>query len=108
MGQETLDGEDLSQLRAIYPRKIHEQLPERAREGDDWPIRLDHCFARVVLDNLFQDEWYDHVAGRPAYEHLSAEELETAIELANRMLNEGRPAVEQLNERSLRWRGELE
>ena len=105
MGQETLDGEDLTALREEYVRKVTEELPERAREGD-WPVRYDHCFGRVVLDNLFEDEWYDHVDGRPAYENLTREQLAAAVEIADRMIEEGRPAVERLNRNSLRWRGE--
>ena len=108
MGQETLHGDDLSQLRNMYRRKVHEELPERAQNSDNWPIHLDHCFGRVVLDNLFEDEWYDHVDGRPAYEHLSTQQLGAAIDIADRMLADGRPAVERLNENSLRWRGKLE
>ncbi len=108
MSQETLDGKDLSQLRTTYQQRVSEKLPERAQNSDGWPIHLDHCFGRVVLDNVFQDEWYSHVAGRPAYEHLSYDELRKAIEIADRMLNEGKPAVEKLNENSLRWRNELE
>ena len=108
MGQETLRGDDLSQLRDTYRRKVHQELPERAQNSDNWPIHLDHCFGRVVLDNLFEDEWYDHVDGRPAYEHLSTQELGAAIDIADRMLAEGRPAVERLNENSLRWRGKLD
>lgn len=105
MSQETLSGEDLSALRAEYVHKVTEALPERAAETEGWPIRLDHCFGRVVLDNLFEAEWYEHVDGRPAYEHLSAEQLRKAIDIADRMLEEGRPAVEQLNRQSLKWRG---
>ena len=108
MGQETLHGDDLSQLRDTYRRKVHQELPERAQNSDNWPIHLDHCFGRVVLDNLFEDEWYDHVDGRPAYEHLSTQELGAAIDIADRMLADGRPAVERLNENSLRWRGKLD
>lgn len=108
MGQKTLDGDDLSGLRREYAQKVTETLPETAQRSDGWPIHLDHCFGRVVLDNLFGDEWYDHVEGRPAYESLSREELEAAIDIADRMLDEGRPVVEELNERSLRWRDELE
>lgn len=104
MGQETLDGVDLSRLRAEYDRKIRDSLPAQARSSEDWPIRADHCFARVVLDNLFQDVWYDHVNGRPAYNHLAQDELRTAIELADRMLADGKPVVADLNENSLRWR----
>ena len=106
MNQETLNDEDISELREEYDQTVNERLPERAQNSDGWPIHLDHCFGRVVLDNLFEDEWYDHVDGRPAYENLSAEELKRAIEIADRMLTEGRPAVAELNERSLRWRDE--
>ena len=108
MTQETLDGQDLSQLRATYQRRVNEDLPESARSSEGWPVQLDHCFGRIVLDNLFGDEWYSHVTGRPAYEHLSAGELRGAVEIADRMLNEGKPAVEELNRNSLRWRDNLE
>ncbi|ERH10494.1 MAG: hypothetical protein J07HX64_02269 [halophilic archaeon J07HX64] len=108
MGQETLGGEDLSELREAYRRKVNEELPEQAQRSDGWPIHLDHCFGRVVLDNLFEDEWYDHVDGRPAYEHLSARELRAAIDIADRMLESGQPVVEELNENSLRWRDKLD
>lgn len=108
VGQETLDGDDLSELRAEYNRKVNEELPERARRSDGWPIHLDHCFGRVVLDNVFGDRWYSHVDGRPAYRNLPRGELQEAIGIADRMLEEGKPAVEELNQNSLRWRDKLE
>ena len=107
MGQETLNGDDLGGLREEYNRKVNEDLPEKAQNSDSWPIHLDHCFGRVVLDNLFGDEWYSHVNDRPAYKHLSREELQEAVGIADRMLEEGRPVVEELNENSLHWRGEV-
>ena len=107
MGQETLSGEELSELRAEYGRKVNRELPEKAQSGDGWPIHLDHCFGRVVLDNLFGDEWYSHVDGRPAYRNLTRDELQEAIEIADRMIQGGKPVVEELNENSLRWREEL-
>ncbi|EMA21556.1 hypothetical protein [Haloarcula marismortui] len=108
MGQTTLTGVDIASLRETYLRKVTETLPARARASGDWPIHRDHCFSRVVLDTVFEDEWYDHVNGRPAYEHLSVAELTRATDIADRMLAEGRPAVVELNNNSLRWRGKLE
>lgn len=108
MGQETLDGVDLSRLRAEYDRKIRDSLPAQARSSEDWPIRADHCFARVVLDNLFQDVWYDHVDGRPAYKHLSQDELQRAIDIADKMLAGGKPVVTALDGNSLQWRGQFD
>ena len=106
MGQETLDGVDLSALRAEYHHKVSDALPAQARASGDWPIHADHCFARVVLDNLFQDVWYDHVNGRPAYKHLSRDKLEAAVAIADRMLAGGKPVVADLNKNSLQWRNE--
>lgn len=108
MSQETLDGEDISELRAEYNRKVNESLPDRAQNGNGWPIHLDHCFGRVVLDNLFEDEWYGHVDGRPAYENLSPQELRDAIRIADRMLEGGPSVAEELNRNSHRWRGKTE
>jgi hypothetical protein len=102
--QRTLDGTDITGRRERYRTLVDERLPEAARRAGTWPIAEDHCFARVVLDNVFEDEWYEHVDGRPAYEHLSADELAAAIDLAERLLERGAPLVEELNERSLRWR----
>ena len=104
MGQQTLDGTDITDRRERYRTLVEDRLPAAAREAGDWPIREDHCFARVVLDAVFEDEWYQHVDGRPAYEHLSAEELDAAIDLAERLLERGAPLVDALNDRSLQWR----
>jgi hypothetical protein len=105
MAQHTLDGTDITRLRERYQRVVTEELPDAA-QNSDWPVQDDHCFARIVLDNTFGDEWYDHVDGRPAYEHMSPTELETAVEIATDMLTVGRPLVERLNGNSLRWREE--
>jgi len=108
VSQRTLDGVDITTLRATYRRQVTQQLPAAAVEAGNWPIQLDHCFARIVLDNVFGGEWYEHVDGRPAYEHLAAAELREAIAIADRMLSDGRPAVVDLNDNSLRWRGKQE
>ena len=107
MGQRTLDGDDLSDLRAEYDRLVHERLPAAARNGEGWPVHTNHCFARIVLDDLFEDEWYDHVDGRPAYEHLSAADLRAAIDTAEQLLDAGPSLATELNRNSLRWRDEL-
>lgn len=104
MGQQTLSGTDISTLREEYLRKVTEELPSQAKTNSGWPISEDHCFARVVLDNLFENEWSNHIDGSPAYRHLTADQLQSAISIADRMLVEGRPAVETLNQRSLQWR----
>jgi hypothetical protein len=104
MGQRTLGGDDLTLLRERYLQRVTEALPEAAAEAGDWPIYHDHCFARVVLDTLFQGVWYDYIDETPAYEQLSTEELREAIKIGDKMLEDGKPTVEALNQQSLEWR----
>ncbi|WP_236687855.1 hypothetical protein [Jannaschia aquimarina] len=79
------------------------QMPEAAAERG-WPIRFDHCFQRVLLDNAVRGVWYDAITGRPAYRHAPADILVTAIELGEAALA-GRADISDLNRRSLTWRG---
>jgi len=104
MGQRTLDGTDLSALRREYRRLVDTALPRAAEEGEEWPVCRDHCFARIVLDDVFEGVWYDHVGGRPAYEHLSASELRAAIATAERLLEDGPSLARELNRNSSKRR----
>ncbi|MDT7933262.1 MAG: GCN5-related N-acetyltransferase [Sphingomonadaceae bacterium] len=69
-----------------------------------WPIRLDHCFQRVLLDCAFGGVWYEHVAGRPAYRAAPVDALARAVALGERVAA-GRADLAALNARSLAWRG---
>lgn len=81
-------------------------LPE-AGQQHRWPVRLNHCFQRILLDAIFQDCWYhylDRSARLPAYRQLTIEQLQQAVTLAERMLAQP-DIVFSLNQRSLRYRG---
>lgn len=71
MSRQTLDGADRTMSRQTSLKGRSEQLPKRARASEGRPIHQDHCFARVILDTVFEDEWYDRVDGRPASRQLS-------------------------------------
>lgn len=49
-----------------YKHLTNDVLPAEARKhtgtATRWPIRLNHCFQRIILDNLFQDVWYPHLS----------------------------------------------
>ena len=90
-------------LRARYLELTRETLPARAR-ADGWPLRFDHCFQRVALDNAVGDRWYDAVPGRPAIDHLTDAQLAAAVAVAERIAREGVPLLEELDANSLRWR----
>ena len=71
-------------------------------DAHGWPIRLDHCFMRVFLDNALGGVWHE-IIPRPAIRHIAADQLGRAIDLAERVL--GEPGLlPELNRRSLRWR----
>ncbi|MEM1115014.1 MAG: hypothetical protein AAF845_01465 [Bacteroidota bacterium] len=95
---------DLDALRDRYLDLTREALPARAA-AEGWPLRFDHCFMRVVLDDVFGGVWYDHVEGRPAYRHLDADALRAAIAVAESILDEGEPRLRALDAQSLRFRG---
>ena len=91
-----------------YKHLTNQVMPEVARQ-QHWPVRLNHCFQRIILDTLFQDCWYNHLdrANRtPAYRQLSEQQLEDALAIAQRMLDSPE-TVRQLNRESLRYRGKL-
>ena len=81
---------------------VHRDLPAAARPG--WPVRLDHCFARILLDNATGGVWYDAIAGRPARRHAPDAILRAAIDLGRAVLD-GRADLAALNAGSLAWRG---
>lgn len=78
-------------------------LPARAR-AERWPIRFDHCFKRISLDNAVGDVWYRHLE-KPAERHLHGEPLRRAVSVAEDIVNGGLPALQSLDAASLRFRG---
>ena len=80
-----------------------ETLPALATKRG-WPIRADHCFQRVLLDNAVGGRWYDHIVGRPAYRHADPAVLARAIALGEAVIA-GTADLAALNRRSLEWRG---
>lgn len=88
-------------LRDRFRTLLDETLPSEIHE----PIRFNHCFARVVLDWLCGDVWYDHI-GRPAYQHLTAEQLTQCIDRMERWRTDP-DLLRADNASSLRLRGKL-
>lgn len=78
-------------------------LPDLARSRD-WPVSVDHCFQRVLLDHACGGRWYDHIPGRPAYKHAPDAILDAAVALGEAVAA-GTADLAALNAQSLRWRG---
>ncbi len=90
------------QLQARWLELTRNVLPGLAGERR-WPVRYDHCFARIILDQVCGGCWYDHVPARPAYKHLSDAQLGAAVALATSVAA-GTSDLVALNEASLAWR----
>lgn len=69
-----------------------------------WPVRLDHCFQRILLDHATGGVWYDAIPERPAYRHAPDAVLARAVATGEAALA-GRADLHGLNRDSLRHRG---
>lgn len=101
--KEEAEGGARGALEARWLDLVRRRLP-RLAAARGWPVRLDHCFARILLDNAVGGRWYDHVSGRPAYRAISAEALARAVALGEAAAA-GEADLLALNARSLSWRG---
>jgi methylated-DNA-[protein]-cysteine S-methyltransferase len=104
------DSADLESLRSQWTHLYHTLLPSLAKSKDSsqprWPVQLDHCFARIILDNVigkgFQP-WTEALA-KPAVKNMSADQLRGSITLAEKIAK-GEVDLVELDEESLKCRG---
>ena len=85
--------------------ELTRQILPSVASGRGWPIHLDHCFQRVLLDNTVGGFWRDHIAP-PAYRNAPDDILARAVDLGKAALA-GEADMATLNTNSLRWRGKL-
>lgn len=97
---------EIESLRLKYLDLVNVQLPSIA-VARKFPIRVGHCFGRVLLDHLFLDCWYGHLDqfGKvPAYKQLSEEQLVRAIAMAQGFIDEPNGYIQRINQESKAWR----
>ncbi|WP_375458633.1 GCN5-related N-acetyltransferase [uncultured Enterovirga sp.] len=92
-----------AELRARWRSLVGEVLPEAARGRRDWPVALDHCFARILLDNACGRPWRE-VVPPPAWRHIAPDRLAEAVAIGEAVLT-GTADLAALNRRSLALRG---
>lgn len=79
-------------------------LVEKAQhETGLYPVSQDHCFMRIIYDNVVKDKW-QNVVQAPAIHNLSDEQLEDALFYAQ-LMYEQPFACGMLNKLSLYYRG---
>ena len=97
--------EPRAELEARWLHLTRTALPAVAVERG-WPVRLDHCFQRILLDAACGGRWYDRIPDRPAYRRCDPAILASAVELGEAVLA-GEGDLHALNRRSLGWRGKI-
>ncbi len=81
-----------------------EIMPQMARDpAVKWPVRNDHCFQRIVLDNVCGGPWFAYLS-KPAYKNLSGVQAVRAVQLCEDIVA-NRVNLYDLNRKSLTWRG---
>ncbi len=88
---------------AEWLRLTREVMPGLAATRG-WPVRLDHCFQRILLDAELGSPWTERLAGRPAYKRVDDATLERLIALAEAVVA-GAADLRALNRMSLEGRG---
>ena len=94
-----------AELRAEWRRRVDDRLPALAAARPQWPIRLNHCFARVILDSVHGRPWRE-VLPPPAWRSMDVTTLRRAVALADD-IEQGRVDLGALNRRSLAMRRKL-
>lgn len=95
--------DDDSFIRKRWRTLVDHDLPEAADRHKEWPVYLNHCFARILLDNAVGQFWRDVIAP-PAWKNTPLPVLQTAIDLGEAILS-GDADIWALNDTSLVMRG---
>lgn len=90
-----------------YSQLVNSDLPAAAKASKQYPVWLNHCFGRIILDAVCGQQWREVLVERkPGYRQLSSQQLQKAVIVAETMLVS--PCVcHDLNVESLRYRGKL-
>lgn len=92
-----------AEIRDLWRALVNHRLPTRARERSDWPVHLNHCFARILLDNAVGKMWRT-VIKPPAWRNTPLPVLQSALDLGEGVLSD-RVDLWALNDASLMMRG---
>lgn len=99
----------VSDLRVTWTTLYKHTLPSLAVSRSPvqmkWPVRYDHCFARIILDAVIgQDAPWTTKLKAPAWKNMSLEQLKAAVDLAESIAG-GEVNLVELDDRSLALRG---
>ena len=104
--------DDIDSLRVRWNHLYASHLPALAKARDPaqkhWPVHLDHCFARIILDNAVGvDKPWTQALKSPAVRNMTVEQLHHALALGEKVAS-GEADLVELDRVSLRLRGKKE
>ena len=104
--------DDIDSLRERWTHLYASHLPALAKARDPaqnhWPVHLDHCFARIILDNAIGiDKPWTQAIKSPAVRNMTVEQLSNALALGEKVAN-GEADLVELDRVSLKIRGKRE
>jgi methylated-DNA-[protein]-cysteine S-methyltransferase len=104
--------DNIASLRDRWTHLYASHLPALAKARDPaqkhWPVHLDHCFARIILDNAVGvDRPWTKAVKAPAVRNMTVEQLRDALALGERVAG-GEVDLGELDGVSLRLRGKRE
>lgn len=102
--KDTIDLRD--EWKQLYRIELPSLAKARSPSQPHWPVHLDHCFARIILDAVVGDgrQPWTEVIGKPAVEKMTDEQLKRCILLA-RSIADGDEDLVALDQQSLKARG---
>ena len=99
------EAETATAVRVRWRELVGKRLPRAAATRPDWPVKEDHCFARILLDNACGRPWRE-VIQSPAWREAPPDLLREACTMGEAVLD-GAANLGALNRRSLAVRGKL-
>lgn len=85
--------DSFEQLQTDWRDDFQKRLPAAAQSKDKaqkkWPVHVDHCFARIILDKVVgegTEPWVGKLK-TPAYKNMTRQQLEDCVELRQRILS---------------------
>ena len=99
-----------AELEATWKKLYSGTLPARAKARDPaqttWPVSLDHCFARIILDNVIgagREPWTKTLKS-PAIKNMTEKQLQACLDLGEQ-IEHGDVDLVELDKQSLAARG---
>lgn len=101
----------LNDLRASWTTLYKHTLPTLAISKSPvqkrWPVHIDHCFARIILDSVIGvDAPWTAKLRAPAWKNMSVEQLKDAIDVGQQIAL-GALDLAELDDKSLALRGKI-